>query len=366
MFVWGTPGWCQFVKIKKMAAAVGSVGSFNSELQSWEEYCEILDYFFIANDIEEAEKQRAVLLSCVGAQTYSLMRNLLSPAKPKDRSYVELVELLNNHFHPKPNEIVQRWKFNTRNRKPEEKVCDYAAELRKLAHGCNFGDSLTVMLRDRLVCGINDDSIQRRLLAEDGLTFEKALRFARAMEAVDKDIVEDLRNLVEQSRFSKGSVNKTEHVSSKSQQHAKKKCYRCGGTNHVAKDCRFVTQKCHNCGKVGHAQRVCRLKEEQQGGRGRQGRRGHFIGEETMENEEEVAEMHHHMKASCTPMYNMHGEIKIQSEEPVRKELEVNGQNVTFEVHTGCGYTVANELPGTDPQNRSGSDLARTLSGSTH
>ncbi|KAL3969421.1 ER membrane protein complex subunit 3 [Sarotherodon galilaeus] len=301
-----------------MATTVGSVAPFDSELQSWEEYCEILDYFFVANDIKEEEKKRAVLLSCVGTQTYALIRNLLSPVKPGDRSYAELVGLLDNHFHPKPSEIVQRWKFNTWNRRPEESVGDYVAELRKLAQDCNFGDSLTVMLRDRLVCGISDDRIQRRLLAEDSLTFEKALKFAQAMEAANRDIMED-----------GGSMS----------QQIVRKCYRCGGLNHVAKDCRFVSEKCHNCGKVGHIKRVCRMKMEQKGGRGRQGKQAHFLEEENVESEEEGAEMHH-IKASSVTMYNVHEEISIPREEPIRQKLKVNGQNVTFEVDTGCGYTI--------------------------
>ena len=40
----------------------------------------------------------------------------------------------------------------------------YVSELRSLAEHCNFGAMLDLMLRDRLVCGINDDAIQRRLL----------------------------------------------------------------------------------------------------------------------------------------------------------------------------------------------------------
>ncbi|CAI5670817.1 unnamed protein product [Oreochromis niloticus] len=301
-----------------MATTVGSVAPFDSELQSWEEYCEILDYFFVANDIKEEEKKRAVLLSCVGAQTYALIRNLLSPVKPGDRSYAELVGLLDNHFHPKPSEIVQRWKFNTRNRRPEESVGDYVAERRKLAQDCNFGDSLTVMLRDRLVCGISDDRIQRRLLAEDSLTFEKALKFAQAMEAANRDIV-DLKSMTEQSRFTKGlgAVNKIEDGGSTSQQIVRK-CYRCGGLNHVAKDCRFVSEKCHNYRKVGHIKRVCRMKMEQKGGRGRQGKQAHFLEEENVESEEEEAEMHH-IKASSVTMYNVHEEISIPREEPIRQ-----------------------------------------------
>ena len=36
------------------------------------------------------------------------------------------------------------------------------------------GDSLSKMLRDRLVCGITNRTVQKRLLAEKDLTLEKA------------------------------------------------------------------------------------------------------------------------------------------------------------------------------------------------
>ena len=45
---------------------------------------------------------RAILLSSVGSQTYSLIRNLLSPAKPGDKSYDDLVNLLKEHFNSNP------------------------------------------------------------------------------------------------------------------------------------------------------------------------------------------------------------------------------------------------------------------------
>ena len=81
-----------------MASLVGSTLPFNSQEQSWEEYCEVLQHFFDANKIEEPERKRAILLSSVGSQTYSLIRNLLSPAKPGDKSYDDLVNLLKEHL----------------------------------------------------------------------------------------------------------------------------------------------------------------------------------------------------------------------------------------------------------------------------
>ena len=39
------------------------------------------------------------------------------------------------------------------------------------------------MLRDRVVCGIGDPRIQKRLLAECDLTFDKAVELAVAQES---------------------------------------------------------------------------------------------------------------------------------------------------------------------------------------
>ena len=44
------------------------------------------------------------------------------------------------------------------------------------------------MLRDRRVCGINDSAIQRRLLAEDKLSFTKAMEISQGMEASTKNV----------------------------------------------------------------------------------------------------------------------------------------------------------------------------------
>lgn len=67
-------------------------------------------------------------------------------------------------------------------RAAKETVTEYVAVLRELAQHCNYGDKLKEMLHDRLVCGIADDRIQRRLLAEPELTFDRALKVAQAIE----------------------------------------------------------------------------------------------------------------------------------------------------------------------------------------
>ncbi|KAJ8041485.1 hypothetical protein HOLleu_12313 [Holothuria leucospilota] len=136
----------------------------------------------MANDITEETKSRENSNSLIGADAYKLLRNLVSPGKPGNKTYKDLVEIMGNHQNPTPSEIVQRCKFNSRFRKQGESVSSYVAELRALAEYCNYGITLNDMLRDRLVCGINNDRIQRNLLSKSSLTFETALEIAIGLE----------------------------------------------------------------------------------------------------------------------------------------------------------------------------------------
>ena len=48
----------------------------------------------IANDVLDASKQRAMLLSACGAGTYTLIRSLVTPNKPADYTFKQLVDLV--------------------------------------------------------------------------------------------------------------------------------------------------------------------------------------------------------------------------------------------------------------------------------
>ena len=165
-----------------MAAIVGVVSEFREKEDTWSNYIARLNQFFVANDITSEDKKKAILLSSVGAKMYKLMCSLAQPKQPHEYSYSEIDSLVRGHQSPKPSIIVSRFKFNSRVRKSDESVRQYVAELRKLSEHCNYGDQLTEMLRDRLVCGIADVRVQTKLLAEKTLSFDKALEIATAME----------------------------------------------------------------------------------------------------------------------------------------------------------------------------------------
>ena len=72
-----------------MAALGNSWHKFNPNEDDWKSYVESLDQYFAANDITEAEKKRATLLSSVGAVTYKLIRNLTTPNGPTYIAYIQ-------------------------------------------------------------------------------------------------------------------------------------------------------------------------------------------------------------------------------------------------------------------------------------
>ena len=159
---------------------------FNPAMEDWTSYAEKLEFYFTANDVKEADKQRAVLFSVCGAATYQLIKNLLAPTKPAEATFKDIVKLLTEHYQPKPSRVVQHYVFNSRVRKQGESVATYIAELKRLSEHCEFTATLEDMLCDCLVCGINDSRIQRRLLAESDLNYKKAYELALALETADK------------------------------------------------------------------------------------------------------------------------------------------------------------------------------------
>ena len=70
-------------------------------------YTERMEQYFAPNDVDAATKRHVILLTASGAATYKLIRGLVAPDKPTDRSYTELVKLVKGHYNPTPLPIVQ-------------------------------------------------------------------------------------------------------------------------------------------------------------------------------------------------------------------------------------------------------------------
>ena len=208
----------------------------NSLKQNWSQYVERLE-FFIANDIGDGK----ILLSIIGPAAYHTLGNLVARRKPSQETYTHSVEQMSTFYNPKPLVTMQPYCFFSRFRQPNESVSAFVAELRSLAMNCDFGASLEDNLRDRLVCGISNHTIQKSVLSEKDLTFKKAFDIAQSYESAAKN----LSTLQETSNYQ--DVHQVRPSS--------RPCYSCGH------QCKFKTATCYYCGKTGHIRTLCRSRK---------------------------------------------------------------------------------------------------------
>ena len=181
------------------------------------------------------------------------------------------------HYKPKVIVIYERYKFYSRSQKSGESVADYIAGLKALAHTCDFGTTLTDMLRDRFVMGLANETTQQLLLAEADLTFNKAVDMATAREAALRDVQAmgggNVHNIKSQSNSGrqqcynskghqsngKSKVNQPHHTNAQSKptdSKPKNPCNGCGNT-HWKRECPFKNAECHLCKKKGHIKKMC-------------------------------------------------------------------------------------------------------------
>ncbi len=65
---------------------------FEPGIDDWQSYTERMEQFCAANAVADEDKNRAVFLTLIGAKADALLRNLVAPAKPGDKSYAQLTE----------------------------------------------------------------------------------------------------------------------------------------------------------------------------------------------------------------------------------------------------------------------------------
>ncbi|KAL5506337.1 hypothetical protein EMCRGX_G007955 [Ephydatia muelleri] len=264
-------------------STLGTIGPYDHGSEEWSAYCEWVLIYLSANAFEDADRQRAVFLSVCGAQTYQLIRSLVVPAKPSDKTLKELMDLVKEHLQPAPSVIMQRFNFNGRMQKKQWWSI--------------------------------------RLLAEPKLTFVKALEIAQAAELAEKGA----RMLQPQLVTESASVNKIV-------QPASRPCYRCGG-KHSSDDCKCKDWVYKACGKMGHIARVCRSKgiSTANSKKGRNKLGISQTGSEDHVTEDSSEEVHtlFHLKEKGHP--------------PLMVAVELNNSSLRMEIDTGAAVSIISE-----------------------
>ena len=121
----------------------------------------------------------------MGNKIYALLRTIVYPKRPRDLSFVEIVDNFTKHLDPKPTVTAERFKFHKAEQQESESIRDFLARLKKLAETCEFRGYREETIRVRFVCGLNERTIERKLLAVTDLTLQSAVEKTCAAELTE-------------------------------------------------------------------------------------------------------------------------------------------------------------------------------------
>ena len=91
-------------------------------------YLKRVALYFAVNRIKE-DKQVPILLSSIGARTYSLLLDLFAPVVLGTLPFDRILEVLTSHFRPRYLVIAERFHFHRRVQAVDERIAKFDAAL---------------------------------------------------------------------------------------------------------------------------------------------------------------------------------------------------------------------------------------------
>ena len=322
---------------------------FDSSAELWSAYKDRMHFYFMANKISEDKDKLPLFLSSVSPAIFSLLQNLLAPAKITDATttFANVTKLLDKHFDESANILSATYEFYQTSQKQGQSVSDWIANLRSKARLCGFQTSTLAnkpvdrALRDMLVLGTNDSKARSELLKAGDPTLEEAEKIIRTADQLRQNI-----NKFDKPGSSSGvaKIDYDRYDKGKGRNHKRKndskkppgnKCKICGYSNHKTEECDFRDATCYVCEQKGHIATNCPVKKKE---RGKKRRRG------DSKSKQQV-------KAIGNIGHNDNNKIS----------LFIGDYKMEFELDTGTEHTLISDwdwqAAGCPPFNRSGEKL---------
>ena len=256
------------------------------------------NYNIFATAIEISKKtdevKIAILLNTIGPDAVEVYNTFVLPEEEAAK-YDAVVKAFDEFCLPKRNEVYEAFIFYNRNQQQNEPFDNFLMDVKKLVKNCNFNDQ-DRMLRDRIVMGILDKGLQKRMLECDKLDLQKATDMARIAEQTKKQMEymhkPETSSTLDALSQSKVKYNYLDKSTSKKQNYSQNKiknnsnnfnsfakdantqnsnksenflgrinnCKYCK-LNHMPKKCPAFGKQCLNCGKLNHYAVACNVKK---------------------------------------------------------------------------------------------------------
>ena len=151
----------------------------------WPRWLRRLEQYRVASGLstDDEGKQVYTLLHCLGDEAGEVFAACGATDKVI-KVYAEAVHTFEKFFGVRKNLIFERTRFSSRDQMEGESTERYLLVLHALARNCEYGQLREELIRDRIVIGILDKALSKRLQMDPELTLEKESRMVRQSESV--------------------------------------------------------------------------------------------------------------------------------------------------------------------------------------
>ena len=156
-------------------------------------------------------------------------------------------------------------------KKESEDLNSYITRLRSLVVTCEFTDK-NVEIKDQFIVSCKSDSLRIKLFREKDITLEKLLeicrceetakRQAKDMKRKDEHELDEEVSKVSQTNYFRYR-NKPNRSNKFIEQSIQSLCFKCGDKSYRGhmQSCKALGKKCFACGGSNHLSNVCRAKK---------------------------------------------------------------------------------------------------------
>ena len=205
--------------------------------------------------------QVAILLHAAGPEVQEIEKQFTLAAGEK-RDFGTIIKKFKDYCQPRKNVVFERYRFWQRDQAKGESVDTCLKHLKIRASSCGFEGQRDLMLRDKLVFGVQDDRVKERMLRETELTLEKAVDICHAAEYTRIQLQEMTQGAtttsvdsVQKRQYSPPKHKPThrgkKRVTSEHESQRDFDCRKCG-TRHKPRSCPAYGKQCKKCQGWGH------------------------------------------------------------------------------------------------------------------
>ncbi|KAG8123230.1 hypothetical protein E2320_018789 [Naja naja] len=232
-----------------------------------------------ANSLHDTTEQRkrALFLGYCGNHLYKTARTLAAPKDVEAMEWKELQKMLEEHYAPAASSLAHRLDFYSREQKPGETINDYLTNLQDITAGCEF-ENVEITLRNRIVVGMRDLRLQRKLITKKSISSKEVMEEARAAEILEKTAAKIEKSksvhsawgttskyqgegdIGELSKEEEEEIHRVEPDRRSGPQGMSQRPLWCAGCkgNHPRAVCKFRDTICRRCKRKGHIAEACR------------------------------------------------------------------------------------------------------------